>query len=570
MKLLKPIKTIKFFLFGLSILFLSSCSSNNTASLKAIPKEANMVTVVDVFSIIKKAKLDEITDFKFFKTFKREIRNENKRISRLMDNVMENPKTTGIDFTENLFTYYVDNAKDEMFFCMAADLSDTNKFNEFIKDVLDNAKTPYTIEEEKDYKYTIVNNGAIIGWDKHKVLILTASNYKSRKNLEFAIETLFKLKEIEQITIKEEFKKFYNTKKDLGVWLSSNWLESFDDYNRLKKEIDFDIADSYLSAYLNFEGDAISLKGEIIPNVELKKIMEEHDIMGLKFNTKLLNFLPIENLLSSSISLDSEAFYNMLAEEKDFKSLDTQFSNEIGFSLEEIILSLKGSAIFNLSDFEQRQYTYSSYERIYNPKKFKHYSSWEQEYTYSGGYEYRDTLKTKEILVPVFGLAFDVKTDKYIKNIFELFYEDNMEKHEDYYKIQLNKKHFTFLAFNDDVCFLTNNKKSIEAFKKEGLKIENLSDSHVANNHKQNNFYTYMNLNYNDYPKEIKKEINGEQSDKERKLLKNWGRFAKSIELKQSDNYSMELILTLSESDNNSLNTLITAFDDNYDELLAL
>ena len=246
MKKLKSIKSIGIILFGISALLFSSCSSS-PKNLKTIPNETNIVSVIDIYSIIKKGKLSEISELKFFKTFKKEIRSENKKVSKIIDNIIEDPIISGINFKTDIFIYYINEAQDEKFACVSAEIKNEEKFTEFIEDVLDRSEIEFDIEKEKKYNYTIIGNEIAIGWDNDKVIILTAGNYKSRENLDLEIETLFELKNKDQITANNEFNKFYSNKKDISLWFSTNLFEDNYKFKKIEEEIDFDITDNYIS-----------------------------------------------------------------------------------------------------------------------------------------------------------------------------------------------------------------------------------------------------------------------------------------------------------------------------------
>ena len=180
--------------------------------------------------------MDEISELKFFKKFKKEIRNENKKVSKIIDNLIEDPTITGIDFSTDVF----------------ADIRNSNAIvspeieNEEIlsyEDVLDDVEIEFDIEKNKNYSYTLIGNEAVI--ISEKPVLLIAENYKSTTVLDLEIENLFELKEENQITAKEEFNKFYSSKKDISVWLSTNLFEGNYDFKKIEKEIDFNITDNY-------------------------------------------------------------------------------------------------------------------------------------------------------------------------------------------------------------------------------------------------------------------------------------------------------------------------------------
>ncbi|MEP5935583.1 MAG: DUF4836 family protein, partial [Winogradskyella arenosi] len=360
MKLLQPTQFIKVIIISLALIVLTSCNSK-PSSLSIIPESTNVITVVDVYSLIKKGELNDLEQFNLFKTFKKEIRNENKKVSRMMQNVMDDPTETGLDFTNDLLMFYVDEAKDEQYYAMAMDLKNEEKFTVFIEDLLDKGGVSFDVENEKSYKYIIVNKDVAFAWDKNKVICLTSKNYKSRKNFDLTINTLFGLKENDQITQNEDFTTFFNNKKDISLWFSTNLLTENYQYNRMMRDLDFDIADNYVAAHLNFENNNMSMQWKLVPNDDMRKMVEEDPFLNTNFNSDLLSFLPVNSLANASISMNPMAYYNMLKSEDDFDKMESKFENEMGFTLKEFIESFKGSAVFNLIDIKEVEYTYQNY-----------------------------------------------------------------------------------------------------------------------------------------------------------------------------------------------------------------
>jgi len=617
MKELKRIKSIGIILLGISALFLSSCSSS-PENLKVIPGGTNAVCVIDVYSIIKKGKLTEISELKFFKTFKKEIRSENKKVSKIIDNIIEDPTLSGIDFQTDVFVYYINEGQDEKYVCLSAEIKSEEKFAEFIENVLDKSDVEFDIEKEKNYSYTIVGGKVAIGWDRDKVILLTAENYKSRENLDLEIETLFELKEKDQITAKEEFNKFYSNKKDISVWLSTNLFEDNYAFKKIEKEIDFDITDNYISSYLNFDNDNISLKTQFSPNNEIQKMMDENNVWDNKFNSKLLSFFPKQNFATASISVNPISYYNILEQEDNFEKIQSEFEKGTGIDLKDLFEEIKGSVVYSLFGFENVEYTYTGWgygfneneaellvgkyeiskagylssedKELLNQGKTIQAESYSRKYCiniknildnggtiemaiendskinwYVGGWDYGKYIETtNEEFLPLMGIAIDINDSKTIKKLIDKIPEDEINKRSDYYEFTVYNRYPAYFAFNESVCFITNDKKSIKAFKDGGYNTDNLGSSNISSDISNNNFYTFLNLNYDDYPKDLKKQLNANQNDKEKKMLKIWNDFSKSMEFKLVDKNSIEIIFNIKDNENNSLNTIISTIDDNY------
>jgi len=614
---MKKIKSISIIILAIGAMLLSSCSST-PESLKTIPKESSVVSAIDVYSIIQKGKLTELSDMKFFKTFKKELRNENKKVSRIMDDIMEDPTLTGIDFTNDVFIYYVDQADDERYVCISAEISDELKFSEFIEDLLDKSDVEYDIEEEKEYKYTIVNEKLAIGWDTKKMVFLTASNYSSRENIEMAVEELISLKEKDQITANEEFNNFYKDKKDVSVWLSTNIFENDYSYRRLEESIDIDLSDNYISTYLNFDDNEITLLTRLSPNKEIQELLTKNNITDNTFNSELLNFFPKDAYSASSISVNPMAIYNILKQEEEFERFEEDFEKETEFNLKDIFKNIGGNIVYSTFDFEEVEYTYMDWgygfneeyatmlETKYPISEAGYLSEINKEELnagktincdryggkycisiqnildeggnietaiennseitwYDGGWDYGPYVETerKEYL-PMMGIAFDINSNKIIKQLIESFPEDKLNKRSGYYEFKFDNKYPAYFAFNTKTCFVTNDLKSIKSFKSGGLKTDNLNNSPYVSDIMNSSYFSYSNINIDSYPKKFKKQITENGGTIQNKLIKIWDEFAESIVIKQGEGYSIEIIFKTKENDTNTLDLLISTIDDNY------
>ena len=549
MKTLKKNNLISILFIAISIM-LSSCSKTPT-NLEVIPESTNLISVIDFYSIIKKGKLNEISELKFFKAVKKEIRNENKKLYRLMDDIVEDPTVSGIDFKTDVFAYYIDEAKDEKFFCISVAVKDEEKFGDFIEDILSKAGVEFDIEKEKTFRYTVFERELAVAWDKNKAVFLTAVNYKSRENLDLQIETLFSLKENNQISSNPIFNEFYKNKKDLNIWFSTNIYENNYDFKKIERELDFDITDNFIGMHLNFDDDNISMLARLTPNKEIQKIMDENNFWTNTFNPQLFNFFPDESYATASVSLNPMAYYKAMEKENDFEEMESSFKKETDLELEDVFKSFKGNALFSVFGFENIEYTYTARERM-------------------GYYDYKNVEKTEEVMLPLMGLAMDINGNKTMKRLIDKMPENNINKRSHYYEFKIDNKYPAYLAFDENICFITNDKKRVKAFKDGGLQSKNLKDSNLSKDIENSAFYSFINLNYDNYPKEIKKKIKNEQNIEEQKLFRMWNEIADHVELKQIDRNTIELVLTTKNNENNSLNTIITTINDNYKSLMAL
>ena len=82
--------------------------------------------------------------------------------------------------------------------------------------------------------------------------------------------------------------------------------------------------------------------------------------------------------------------------------------------------------------------------------------------------------------------------------------------------------------------------------------------------------YTFLNLSYNEYPNEIKKNIKGDLPYSESKIFDILTDFSKSFELKLADKYSVEMVLNTADNGSNSLSSIITMIDKSYKHFLSM
>jgi hypothetical protein len=190
---------------------------------------------------------------------------------------------------------------------------------------------------------------------------------------------------------------------------------------------------------------------------------------------------------------------------------------------------------------------------------------------YEGGWDYGKYIETtNEEYLPLMSMAFDIEGDEIIKKLVEIIPEDEIHKRSNYYEFKFDNRYPAYLAFNENIVIITNDKKSIEAFKDGGYSSDNLGSSNISSDMNSSNFYSFINLNYDEYPKEIKKEIKNNLNEEEEKLFKIWNDFAKGVELKHVNDNSVEIIFNTKNKESNSLNTIITTIDDNYKYLMSL
>jgi hypothetical protein len=247
--------------------------------------------------------------------------------------------------------------------------------------------------------------------------------------------------------------------------------------------------------------------------------------------------LPKESLANTSAAVDPLAYYHFMESQENLDQFERLFKQNLGFGLEEFIGSFKGSVVLNLADFKEVE---------------------------------KRSRYQKNTTLPILGMVFDLNTDKYLKILLDKIPASSLQKRDGYYEVKMGSTYDAYLAFNNGFCLFTNDKKSIKAFKDGGLKTSSLANSDMVANFSDNGYYTFVNLDYNDYPEEVKKEIRAMQSSKESELFNTWSKFTKSMEMRMIDQNSAEFTLTTKSKGENSLHALLKVLDTSFKDYSSL
>lgn len=541
-------KLTRSLLFTSLIIIAYSCSKSSPQNLNTVPKDVNLIYAIDLFSILNKGNFNNFSNSKLMKGIKKQMRNENRRLHQIINDIIENPEILGIDFKEKALIYFIEEAKDEKFFCISLALDSEKDFEVFLNRLTNKLKLKSDLEEEPDYKYYIIEEEMGIGWDKDKALFIFPNNYNSRENLDFEIENLMTLKESNNITNNELFSSFFSVKKDISLLLNSNLFENDFGFQQVERLYDIDLKDNILIANLDFGKKEILMNSEFIGNEEIKDFINDYKIWENKINIDMLKYLPKESFLLSSFSINPSGYYDLLTDEENFSAISLGFEREFGISLQDFFNSAKGNCILSFNNFEEIEYTVN--EPIYDPSR----------------YEYVKNERLEKEVIPIYNFIMEINDNLLFEDIIENSPQNNMKKKNGYYEFKLTGKHSEYIVFNDDFLLVTNDKKSINFFLKNGY-TNNFQRSELKENVLSNNFYINLNLNYDDYPQKIKKQLRKSQSKEEKKVFKIFTDLLRNASIEQSGHSKLEIRVGLKDSDENSLSNIIQIIDDNYEFL---
>lgn len=193
-------------------------------NLKVIPKEAQAVIVIDPVSILQKGNFHQILEINGIKNIK-----EKSEDNEIAKKLKQDLNYTGINITSDIFGYLIIDNNAEAYRCLSLSVKCGDKFEESFSFLisqlqvvfqLGNDQLKFKIQTKKDFKYAVSDNNKIaLAWDNEKAVIIQPileNNFLKNKAIE-----LMELKQEDQITNSQEFNNFYDNKKELSIWLST-------------------------------------------------------------------------------------------------------------------------------------------------------------------------------------------------------------------------------------------------------------------------------------------------------------------------------------------------------------
>ena len=552
-----------FLFIGTIILLLSSCS-NSSNSLNTIPKNVGLIANVNLSNLKNKSEAVKITELYSLNEFNKKLRRNNKYLFKIVDDILNTPSKTGIDFNKDLFMFYLNEVKDEHYFSIVFDLTDSETFEQFISQEVLSIHEDAEIQKGNNFEYTIIKNDLGIGWDTDKAILLIPEDSKSKEYMDFELDNLFNLKDENCITQNKSFSRFYEDRKDISFWLNSNLVLNNEKFNSFKNNMLFDLEDHSLFTYITFNDGEINISNKIEGNGELIQLLNKLSLWSKNENKITTQLIPKDSYAQGKISVNPEAIDNLLIDFFDYyDQFKKDFERGVNIPFTEALNSLDGNITFSLNDFEMREYEYKSFEKVYNERKYKRYNRFYGQYQYEGGYDLKEKTNKYESQTPLFGISVGLKNREIADEFLNNFPENMIEKHKQYYSIRLDKEYEIYSSINESFIYLSNDEDRIR-----NLALNNFKNSESAKANQdivsKSDVYVSGELNFNNYPKVLKKEFRDMQNSEESKMFKTWNDFAKSIEIIKNRPNSLDIKFSTNNSNENSLVSLLEFLDQNY------
>ena len=538
-------------LLGVLALGFTSCSKKSE-NLKVIPKDAMVVVSFDLQSLYQKADVEELQQLKSFQKLKEEISNDNKEMGEIFNEILKDPKSSGVDFKKNAFFFVCDSKKyggdsRNPYIGVTAVLSDDAKFKDLLNRVSQATKLQLDIKKEGALNIVYFNEGASLSWDNKKMLFLVNDNYSTR--VDVVLKKLYEQSKSEQITDIKGFSDFLDGQKDINVWLNFGGFMQDDSMflngiaASLYKSLFNMQKDSYFYGFIDFGKDDIKLTTYSIYNQETAKLLKKYDLYDISFDKDILKNFPEKLPIAIGGAVNVKNYYEFLKAQfgKELNEDDlVKLLNTQGLTKDNVLNFFGGSFMLAIEGFENQKYI--SYDLVEDEQS-------------EDGYEYKEV--EKERMFPVFGLSFNIGDKTLLDKGVALAH---LALENGYYKLPLQKDLTLYFAYNNKAFYGSNSPKGVETFLKGGVS-NNAVKSDFGKHVSKDLAYFYMSLEPKDYPQEYVDIIREKNSREGSLAFDLFTQHSTNIECKRIDNSSAEFIYHLKGIEKNSLNTFFKSID---------
>ena len=426
-------------------------------SISVVPKNALAVANINLGAIWEKGEFDNLKNLSEVKKARREIKQNDPEIDKLIESILNNPSSCGLNMKDNIVAFVAKEGRNT-FFVASVPMDNKETFDGFLNKLAEINGNNVISEGEKISENGItylIYDRAIAAYDKNKLLFVTTNNYEMNVNyMKKYTSKILKLESSNCIAQVDSFRKYWNKRGDISVWGSFKNILSYS--LKIKERIDIVPKDvmkdvENMAAYLSFtfEDGSLALQLNSIGTPE-----NVSSILSNNFNKNIIKYMPGNTLAAATLSLDMNNIVNLI---NNVAGKNTPMNQSIGirnYKIKDVVNAFGGSFV-------------ASFYGMINDE------------------------------IPAVAVAADIKNYELVKNMIEQFgfYQDG-----DFYRSY--DAPFTIYLKKDAIIVSTDGSvlnKAVNGGYSNGL-------GNIADKAKDGN-YVYVNLDYDRYPSEIKKII---------------------------------------------------------------
>lgn len=537
------------------IVSLTSCSKSRKLPT-FIPKNTGAVAIINGKSLSKKSGISDLTSTHLFSLIKDKLNNADSNAMKELEPILKNTDESGINLKSDIYIFNFQ--KDGVpYLAIHVKMLNRSRFETLLDKIIKKSGKKISVTNLGNFSY--VNTGGkapILLWDNKQLFVIYDITHHNDAATDANIaKQVFTEDKSESIASTPLFDNFIKSKKDISVWLNYEYLMNHMN-NHLKKlsllsKIPSNFKGYTVAMFCDFQDGQIVVSVETHLNDEMKKALEENNVLKNKFNTDILKYFPKTSYITVAGAANMLGYYHMMMKNLNNNpkvnsgQIDQIFQNIFGMSLQEALSEFSGEMVFDVQGFKfvQEDHTYHmKYNKSGNKSSMQ--------------------VSQKTMLVPRPSISFGIKfnNDKFYKTVIKK-YGGNLRKEGGFYVITLGKSGIYFNMF-DKTLIGTNDPDLLKNIASGHFKGNSLKNSEVARKLGKYPFYACIDLNLDSYPKDFRTFIRERADNHADAIFKMLSVYDK-VEYFAKTHYDWEMVVKLKDHKTNSLKTLISSVDDN-------
>ncbi|WP_353165940.1 DUF4836 family protein [Empedobacter brevis] len=513
------------------ILFFASCSKNEDYTI-LIPTDADFVALINPKSIAEKGNFQKLEQYKIYELAESEIKNQDPALDKLLNEIKNNPTSAGIDIISPIYVFGQKiNGKNMV--ALITNMRDKDQFEEHLATVYKGLYQKDISFDKKDGFTTISGfNKPFMAWNKSQFLVIVSEFGVGEKTIQ---DYFTKIITDKHSLAKENnsFGDFVKNSQDINVWYTGNFLKNFSKKeNNTKENLDF-TKSSWVN-FISFTSDGISFTQKFHPDAITKVELKKRPMWKSRINTDFFKYFPARSYFNIGLGIyPKNARY--IFEDQNFL---TNFLEQYNIDLNKLEQSFEGEALFSIYDFE--------IGKAFNPNDF---------------FGKKDAF-IKQVVYPQFVLGGKMKNDIFF-NEFLASHQENIQKIGPYYMLPVSTNMKIYLTYKNNLMYITNNQSIMNQYLNNVVSSSNFVTSQYATN-ASNPMFGYVNLNFEQYPKEVQQYIYQQipfgNTKEIQTILSNFDH----IDYRVSNEYTKTGKIHMKKADKNSLEVIFLLLDEAY------
>ena len=524
-------KHFKYYSIFVLILLLVSCSKKDDYTT-LIPTDADFVALINPKSIAEKGNLGQINQYKIYQLAEDEIKNQDPAMNELLTKIKENPTSAGIDIISPIYLFG-QKIEGKNMVALITNMRDKDDFEENLKAIYKGLyKKEITFDEVEGFTTISGFNKPFMAWNKTQFLVIASEFGVGEKSIK---DYFTKIINDKHSLAKENnsFADFVKKSQDINVWYTGNFLKNFSKQeDNTKKNLDF-TKSSWVNL-ISFTSDGINFTQKFHPDAATKVELEKRPMWKSKINTDFFKYFPAQSYMNIGLGIyPTNTRY--VFENQNFL---TTFLEQYDIDLTQLEQSFEGEALFSIYDFEVG--------KAFNPNDF---------------FGKKENF-IKQMVYPQFVLGGKMNNDLFFNNFIKT-HQDKIKKIGEYYMLPISSNMTIYLTYKNNLMYITNNQAVMNQYLKNVVNQSNFVTSSYATN-ASNSMFGYVNLNFENYPKEVQNYIYQQIPFGNTKEMQNILGNLDYIDYRVSDEYTKTGKIHMKKSDKNSLEVILLLLDEVY------